>query len=358
MKARRSNLPWMASAALAGCALAAACQSIEAAPIDDDLDAGSEASTGDANTTDATSTDAAGDARFDGTNGDGAADAEGGADAAPDGDGGADADAAPPMRFAIIGDFGNDSARELAVANLVSSWSPEFVVTTGDNDYSAPVHDYDLTVGKYYHPFIAPYAGAYGAGAAANAFFPAIGNHDWDFDDGAAYFDFLGLPGNERYYEIDKGLVHLVVLDSDTREPDGVSAVSTQGAWAQAALAASAAPFKLVVFHHPAYTSGGASAWMDWPFKAWGASAVFTGHVHNYERLRSADGLTYFVVGQGGAGTSGFGATHPSSQLRYNAKDGAQLVEVTGTSAHFRYFNVDGTLVDELRLDTAGNPLP
>lgn len=339
-------------ACLGAGALAAACGQIEAAPIDDELDGGSEAATTDTTVSDVVATDtSAGDAGADA-----ATDAP--TDARLDADADAGIDAGPVVRFAVVGDFGTNSSRELAVANMIASWKPDFVVTVGDNDYAGPVHQYDQNVGQYYHSFIAPYAGAYGAGAVENAFFPAIGNHDWDFDNGAAYFDFLTLPGNERYYEVDKGFVHLVVLDSDPREPDGVDPLSTQGAWAQAALAAAAAPFKFVVFHHPIYTSGGATPQMDWPFKDWGANAVLTGHVHNYERLRSADGLTYFVIGQGGNSTGGFGATHPASELRYNAKDGAQLVEVSATVANFRYFNVDGVLVDQRKIDAAGNVIP
>jgi len=299
---------------------------------------------------------------------------EGGADAANDApsdarapiDAGRDADADATVdgavdpvlvKLAVIGDYGNGSARELAVANLVVSWAPELIVTVGDNDYGIP-HRYDDWTGQFFHSFIAPYNGAYGPGAVDNAFFPAIGNHDWDDDNGAQYFGFFELPGNERYYELDRGPLHLVFLDSDPREPDGITPSSTQGAWAEAALAASAAPFQFVVFHHPAYTSGGRTPAMDWPFKTWGADAVLTGHVHNYERLHSADGLEYFVVGQGGAGTSAFGAIHPASTLRYNAKDGAQLVEVGAAHARFRYYNVDGALIDDITLDPTGAVIP
>jgi tartrate-resistant acid phosphatase type 5 len=276
------------------------------------------------------------------------------------GDAGADADAAVDpvlVKLAVIGDYGNGSARELMVANLIMSWTPELIITVGDNDYGIP-HQYDDWTGQYFHSFIAPYAGAYGAGAVENAFFPAIGNHDWDGDDGAQYFDFFTLPGNERYYEIDRGPLHLVFLDSDPREPDGTDPASTQGAWAQAAIAASPAPFQFVVFHHPAYTSGGRTPAMDWPFKAWGANAVVTGHVHNYERLRSPQGLEYFVVGQGGVSTAGFGPIHPSSSLRYNSKDGAQLVEVGAKHARFRYYDVAGTLVDDVSIDATGALIP
>jgi len=348
-----------------GGAAAAACAQVVAVAIDeppDPLDGSADTApvdgaTGSADV--AVPGDAAGDAGSDGAADADAADANG--DAAGDaGDAGADADAGDPvlLRFVVVGDYGSGSGRELAVANLIDGWKPDLVVTTGDNDYASPVHEYDDNVGLFYRGYIAPYTGAHGAGAAQNAFFPAIGNHDWDFDDGAAYFDFFQLPGNERYYELERGPVHFVFLDSDPREPDGNSAASVQAQWAEAAITASASPFQLVVFHHPAYSSGDRMAAMDWPFKSWGVDGVLTGHVHNYERLRSVDGLTYWVVGQGGMSTSGFGPVHPSSEIRYNAKDGAQLVEVTSTRARFRYYDVDGTLIDDRSLDPTGAQIP
>lgn len=341
-------------------AIAAACGGVAETgdvPMADDggLDASLDQTVADRRAPDATSSDAGADAARD-------APSDGATDALTDAGADADADAGEEedpilVKFAVVGDYGNGSGREALVASLIMTWAPEFIVTTGDNDYGTTEHHYDEYVGQYYHSFIAPYAGAYGAGAVDNAFFPAIGNHDWNIDDGAAYFDFFELPGNERYFELDRGPVHFTFLDSDAREPDGTSAMSTQGQWAEASLVNSAAPFKLVVFHHPRYTSGGITAWMDWPFATWGANAVLTGHVHNYERLR-VDGLHYFVNGQGGVSTSGFGTTLPQSQVRYNAKDGAQLVEVGMKHARFRYYNVDGTLLDDLTIDPAGEPIP
>ena len=283
-----------------------------------------------------------------------------GADAGADADAALDADAAPDpvlLRFAVIGDYGNNSARELLVANLVTSWSPDLVVTTGDNNYGSTSASYDPNVGQYYQSFLYPYAGAYGPGAAQQMFFPSIGNHDWDIDNGTGYAAFFNTPG--FYYELDRGPVHFVFIDSDVREPDGVSPVSTQGVWAQTSLANTAQPYSVVIFHHPALTSGNdKSNWMDWPFKGWGADVVLTGHVHNFERLRTAGGLTHFVVGQSGTGTSSFGTPHPASEKRYNTADGAQLVEVTAKAMRFRYYTVGGALIDDISLDPAGNPVP
>jgi hypothetical protein len=42
---------------------------------------------------------------------------------------------APPIRFAVIGDYGHNTAAEAQVAALVAGWNPDFVITTGDNNY-------------------------------------------------------------------------------------------------------------------------------------------------------------------------------------------------------------------------------
>src|SRR5207253_9328778 len=46
--------------------------------------------------------------------------------------------AAGSVRFAIVGDYGTGTQTEQDVANLVHGWNPDFVATTGDNNYGAP----------------------------------------------------------------------------------------------------------------------------------------------------------------------------------------------------------------------------
>src|SRR5437879_4454765 len=69
---------------------------------------------------------------------------------------------------------------ELNVSNLVRSWSPDFILTTGDDNYPlGEASTIDANIGQYYHDFIFPYTGSYGAGATTNRFYPSLGNHDW-----------------------------------------------------------------------------------------------------------------------------------------------------------------------------------
>ncbi len=172
------------------------------------------------------------------------------------------------------------------------------------------------------------------------------------------YLDYFTLPdgpGQERYYDVRLGPVDLFVLDSDPREPDGVSATSTQARWLQGALAASDAPWKLVVFHHPPYSSGlhGSSTFMRWPFKEWGADAVLSGHDHDYERL-TVDGLPYFVNGLGGDSRYWFLIPWPGSQVRYNNDAGAMLLEATPDQLTFQFITRRGELIDSYTIDASG----
>ncbi|MFL5800476.1 MAG: metallophosphoesterase, partial [Roseiflexaceae bacterium] len=261
--------------------------------------------------------------------------------------------AQPYVSFAVIGDFGRDGLAEADVARLVGSWRPHFVVTVGDNNYpGGAANTIDANIGKHYHGFVAPYRGAYGQGAASNRFFPALGNHDWDARGARPYLDYFALPGNERYYDVTIGMVHLFVLDSDEHEPDGNTADSTQGLWLRGRLTASRSCWDLVVMHHPPYSSGhgqGTNAWMQWPYRAWGADAILAGHMHVYERLL-IDRLPYFINGLGGASIQQFDTPVAGSQKRYNADYGAMLVDVTRRQATFRFFSRAGKLIDSYSL--------
>jgi hypothetical protein len=259
------------------------------------------------------------------------------------------------MRFAVIGDFGDDFlvtlgvGGEAKVAALVAGWNPDFVITTGDNNYpEGAVSTIDANIGKYYQAFIGNYTGTYGPGSPENRFWPSPGNHDWNTPGLVPYLDYFTLPGNERYYDVDLGLVHLFALDSDGAEPDGIDQASVQAMWFQQRIAASTACYKLAYFHHPPYSSGsdhGSTPELQWPFEQWGADAVLSGHDHTYERL-AAGNIPYFVVGLGGSLKYGFGTPVPESQFRYNTDFGAMLVTATSTSMTFEFYDTAGALVD------------
>ena len=257
------------------------------------------------------------------------------------------------IRFAVIGDYGNGSSAEGDVANLVKGWNPDFIVTLGDNNYpDGASQTIDDHIGQFYHDFIYPYSGNYGVGAVTNRFFPVLGNHDWHTRNARPYLNYFTLPGNERYYDFVQGPAHFFMLDSDPNEPDGNTSASVQAGWLQNSLAASTAPWKLVLLHHAPYSSGavhGSNATLQWPYTAWDATAVLAGHDHIYERI-AQNGIPYFVNGLGGSSIYAFATPIAGSQVRYNADYGAMLVVVETSQITFQFISRAGGVIDTYTL--------
>jgi tartrate-resistant acid phosphatase type 5 len=255
-------------------------------------------------------------------------------------------------RFAVIGDYGTGDSNEASVAKLVHSWNPDFIITVGDNNYSQGAYEtMDEKVGQFYHDYIYPYFGSYGQGATENRFFPTLGNHDWYTPGAQPYLDTFTLPGNERYYDFVWGTMHFFAVDSDANEPDGYSVDSAQAAWLKAGLESSSSDWNIVYFHYAPYSSSfhGSIEYMRWPFAAWGADVVLSGHDHNYERLL-VDGIPYFVNGLGGAKIYDFKEPLPESQMRFNATYGAMLVTEKPGELLFEFYTRHNELVDTYRI--------
>jgi hypothetical protein len=258
--------------------------------------------------------------------------------------------AGPTVRFATIGDYGTDDGDEQDVSDLVKGWSPDFVITLGDNNYpDGEAATIDVNIGQYYAELIGDYVGNFGPGSATNRFWPSPGNHDWHAPNLQPYLDYFTLPGNERYYDVDLGVVHLYAIDSDGDEPDGNDAQSVQAAWLQDRLARSTSCWDVVYFHHAAYSSSsehGSDDTLQWPYEEWGAEVVMGGHDHTYERLQIG-GIPYFVNGLGGAGIYDLGTPLPESQFAYNDMHGAMLVTATNAAITYQFISVDGAVQDE-----------
>lgn len=270
------------------------------------------------------------------------------------------------VRFAVFGDYGDNSSGAKEVAALIARLAPEFVVTTGDNSYDVP--DYDLNVGELYNAYIGSYRGAYSDGAEVNRFFPALGDHEYSDGGIEPYLEFFTLPGdgietsgtsgNERYYDFVMGPVHVFVLNVQPQEPDGNSPRSIQGRWLRQQLAASASPWRVVVSATPPFSSGdnhGSDPTVQWPFDEWGADAVFSGDDHVYERIVH-EGLPYFVSGLGGRSMYGFDAPVEGSEARYADDFGVLIVEACDNAMGFEFHTVSNRVVDKFGLGDSSCP--
>jgi tartrate-resistant acid phosphatase type 5 len=254
--------------------------------------------------------------------------------------------------LAVIGDFGGAGTPAYDVSELVKSWDPDFVVTLGDNNYPAgEASTIDESIGQYYSEFIFPYVGKYGPGAGENRFFPILGNHDWETDNASPYLNYFTLPGNERYYDFVIGPIHFFALDSDPREPDGVDVNSTQAQWLEKALRESISRWKVILIHHPPFSSSmhGSQSAVQWPYRTWGADIVLSGHEHVYERLE-VDGFPYIVNGLGGRSLYSFRTPVDGSKIRYSADYGGLRIDGTTDLLRFQFVARTGEVVDDFNL--------
>lgn len=216
---------------------------------------------------------------------------------------------AKDISFAVIGDYGTSKESTRRVSEMVKSWKPDFIITTGDNNYEKGLlHSLKENVGAYYCDFIynpdAPEDCRCEGRAAReeqNRFFPSPGNHDYKNKDGnIPYLNYFTLPGHEEYYSFLWGPVQFFSIDSGSRG----QGTPEQVLWLKEQAAQSTAPFKIVYFHHSPYSEGkhGNEKSMQWNFADWGINAVLTGHDHIYQRIRkkSEPQLLYLVNGLGG----------------------------------------------------------
>jgi hypothetical protein len=244
--------------------------------------------------------------------------------------------------FAVVGDFGSGTSDETAVASLIESWHPDFVLTTGDNAYpmgSKDVLDRDIF-------------GPYAAVMRESAWFPALGNHDVETDNGKPELEAFHSLGNERWYRFTWGNAAIVVLDSDTSVAPG----SPQLRFARGALARRSC-FRFAAWHHPPWEPPGRSISPGLRrnivplVQKDGVQIVFVGHLHAYARSRSHHRVVYLAVGTGGHALADDARklTIPSKRI-VQGHFGALRVDVAGRTARFRYETVDGRVRDRFRL--------
>lgn len=267
---------------------------------------------------------------------------------------------AEQLTFAIVGDYGWGTQPETDVSAMIKSWNPAFIATVGDNVYGLSP---SMTLAQANQRFAETNTLQYGDFIAAQKFFPSIGNHDVDYDPTTpswyrSKFPYAFQSGTKNYYRAhyNEGAVELFVLSSGMRtdgthfEPDGHTVGSIQYLWLQQALQSSTAMFKIVLFHHPPFSSGSkyhpGLTHMRWDFGSMGADAVFSGHEHNYQRWTNKE-IPYVITGHGGAPLNGYDNPNPN-QLKYDdpPRFGAMRLTTQGYRLKIEAVMLGGVIFD------------
>jgi hypothetical protein len=273
-------------------------------------------------------------------------------------------------KFAFISDQGSGDSNQQAVASMVTSWSPGYIVTGGDNIYGLPG---GATQTQFDALFASTHTAMYASFLSSGMFFPTIGNHDVDGDESSPSFYRSKFPnlfqsGTKNYYSVrpNGGSVEFFILSSGfltngtVFEPDGNEIGSVQYLWFIQAVTLSTARFKVVVLHHPPFTSdvnyADGKSEMRWGFDSLGVDLVLCGHSHNYERWLTK-GIPHIVCGTGGKDLRGYTKSDSDSEsiIDNPPRFGALRVSVAGPRMTLEYVVVGGTVVDSVTISKQGN---
>ena len=259
--------------------------------------------------------------------------------AAPTPAAGAPAAAGDNLKFAVIGDSGTGGSAQQRIADrLIASRATfpyEFILMLGDNLYgSENPRDYERKFERPYKPLL----------DAGLKFYASLGNHD---DPNQRYYAKFNMDGKRFYTFKPKGNVRIFALDSNYMDKEQLD-------WIEKEFSNSGSDWKIVFFHHPVYSSGGAHgsdeelrAKLEPLFLKYGVDAVFQGHEHFYERMKPQKGIHYFT--SGGAAKLREGDVAPNSPLtakKYDTGYHFMLVEIGKDALTFQTVTDQGKVVD------------
>lgn len=196
---------------------------------------------------------------------------------------------------------------------------------------------------------------------------PCLGNHEYQGENPQLYLDLFTLPTNgsteigpEQSYAFEYSNTLFVILDSNVPP-------ASQSAWLEEQLANTKSTWKIVVYHHPAYSSG---ANRDNPTirEVWGAifdkyhvDLALQGHDHAYlrtypmkagQRVETAKDGTIYIVSvsgtkfyeQGDFDYTEFGMTNVAT---YQVLD----IQISGDRLVYRAYDVESDVRDKFIIE-------
>lgn len=248
------------------------------------------------------------------------------------------------IRFPVVGDWGTGDSDQTGIARQMFAAHQrapfDFALAAGDNIYPNGS-------GRYFDKhFERPFAPLLKERVQFHA---VLGNHDvMEGRQDQCQYPLFNM-GGRNYFTMSQGdgLLDLLMLDSTDCD-------QTQVGWVEQQLQASTARWKLVVLHHPLYSSGkrhGSNLKLrkklEPLFVRYGVHAVISGHDHIYERVKPQQGIHYFVTGAGGKTRRGGVDLHsPIRAMSYDEDNHFMVLEADHEQLRFEAISETGSVID------------
>jgi predicted phosphodiesterase len=242
------------------------------------------------------------------------------------------------FRFAVLGDTGTGKKPQYEVAARLVEYRKvvpfNHVLLLGDNMYGGE------SAGDFKRKFEAPYKALLDAGVK---FYAVLGNHDEAVQRSYKLFNM----GGERHFTFKpRDGIRIFGLDSNYMD-------KPQLEWIEKELAASGSDWKIMMLHHPLYSSGGKHgsdialrAVLEPMFVKHGVSVVLAGHDHFYERIKPQNGILHFVIGGSAKLRRGNVRRSDITAKAYDSDNSFVLMEIDGDTLHFQAINRKGETID------------
>lgn len=267
--------------------------------------------------------------------------------------------------FALVGDSQRNNDTPWAwekIANKVWEDRPSFVVHAGDLvDQGSKKTDWT----EHFFP----------DGHVLMSRFPmytVLGNHEQDDDN---YYKYMANPAPEYYYTFTYGNAQFFMIDTNK----DVSENAEQYNWLEWALAKSEATWKIVVHHHPPYSSeaddhgntykaastyGTAARNLVPLYEAYGVDFCLFGHTHVYERswplkgdmINQKEGVIYINSGGAGGFLEDFAPTRSWFTLELQTGHHYCTFAIFDQTLVFKAIDHEGRVFDSFQMDKSNRP--
>jgi predicted phosphodiesterase len=197
--------------------------------------------------------------------------------------------------------------------------------------------------------------------------YPVLGNHE---QDAPYYYQYVVAPKPEYYYTFTYGNAQFFMIDTNRPVNEG----SEQYEWLDWALAQSTARWKIVVHHHPPYSSDsddhgntdralstlGTDARNLVPlYEQYGVDFCLFGHTHLYERtwpikdnrINMKEGVVYINSGGAGGGLEAFAPTRSWFTVELESVHHYCTFNIFDNTVIFKAIDHEGRLLDAFQME-------